>query len=135
MESTATQLMQSFHALPFELKELIQRFTYKTQNKHLLKEIREIGGAKYYLQELTALIDTARSIDGFPETTDDIYARLGPGLIFLRENTNKNLLIKNWKYKMDFQVAEKQHLNGEKGFRLLNWEKSFAVYFWMCIYH
>ena len=134
MEPT-TELMQSFHALPFELKELIQRFTYKTQNKNLLNEIREIGGAKYYLQELTVLIDTTNYTNGVIETTDNIYERLGPGLIFLRENTNKDLLIKNWKYKMDYQIAEREHLHGEKGFRLLNWETSFAVYFWMCIYH
>jgi len=25
--------------------------------------------------------------------------------------------------------------NGEKNFRLLDWEMSYAVNFWMCIYH
>jgi predicted DNA-binding protein YlxM (UPF0122 family) len=130
-----TELMQLFHDLPFELKEIIQRFTYKTQNTHLLVEIRELGGAKYYLQELTALVDSANFTDEFQETTDGIYDMLGPGLNMLREYYNKDNLIKNWKYKSDFQVTEREHLNGEKVFQLLNWESSFAVYFWMCIYH
>jgi hypothetical protein len=130
-----TQLEQSFHSLPVELQELIQRFTYKTQNGELLKEIREVGGAKYYLQEFTVLVDTANSTDGFIETTDGIYARLDPFLNFLREKGNKELLIKNWKYKEDFQFTERKHLNGDKAFQLLNWENSFAVCFWMCIYH
>jgi hypothetical protein len=130
-----TRLEQSFHALPFELQELIQRFTYKTQNEELLKEIREVGGAKYYLQEFTVLVDTANSTEGFHETTDGIYERLAPGLSFLREKGNKELLIKKWKYKQNFQVTERKHLNGEKTFQLLNWENSFAVCFWMCIYH
>lgn len=129
------QLEQLFHALPFEIKELIQRFTYKTQNEELLKEIREVGGAKYYLQEFTVLVDTANSTEGFHETTDGIYARLDPGLKFLRENSNKELLIKNWKYKVEFQAAEKEHLYGMKTFNLLNWETSFAVSFWMSVYH
>jgi len=130
-----TQLEQLFHGLPFEIKERIQRFTYKTQKEDLLKDIREMGGAKYYLQELTLLVDTTNSTDGFHETTDNIYERLAPGLNFLRENCHKEWLIKNWKYKSDFQVTEKEHLNGGKAFQLLNWENSFAVYFWMCIYH
>ena len=32
-----TQLERLFHGLPFEIKEQIQRFTYKIQNKHLCK--------------------------------------------------------------------------------------------------
>ena len=130
-----TQLKQLFHALPVELQEIIQRFTYKTQHKHLLNEIREWGGAKYYLQELTVLIDTANSTNGFAETTDSIRERIGPGLKTLSEYSNKEHLIKNWTYKSDFQFTEREHLNGEKVFRLLNWETSFAVYFWMCVYH
>ena len=130
-----TQLKQSFHALPVELQELIQRFTYKTQNTPLLNDIREWGGAKYYLQELTALIGTAHSTDGFAETTDGIHERIGPGLLTLSEYSNKEQLIKNWKYKTALLSTEGQHLNGEKIFQLLNWETSFAVYFWMCIYH
>jgi len=130
-----TQLEKSFHALPVELQKLIQRFTYKTQNEALLKEIREVGGAKYYLQEFTVLVDTANSTDGFIETTDGIYARLDPCLNFLREKDIKERLIKNWKYKEEFQVTERKHLNGEKTFQLLNWRNSFAVCFWMCIYH
>ena len=130
-----TQLEQLFHALPVELQERIQRFTYKTQSEHLLKEIREMGGAKYYVQEFSLLVDTTNSTDGFHETTDGIYERLTPGLNFLRENRHKEWLIKNWKYKSHFQVTECNHLNGEKTFQLLNLEKSFAVCFWMCIYH
>lgn len=130
-----TQLEQLFHALPFEIKELIQRFTYKTQNEELLKEIREVGGAKYYLQEFTVLVDTANSTEGFKETTDGIYARLDPCLKFLREKSNKEQLIKNWKYKVEFQAAEREHLYGMKIFNLLNWETSFAVSFWMSLYH
>jgi hypothetical protein len=135
MDAITIQLKQFFHALPFEMKELIQRFTYKTQNKNLLNEIREVAGAKYYLQELTGLIDTAHFTDGFYETTHGIYERLGPGLNFLRDNRHKEELIKNWKYKLEFQSAQQSHLNDMQIFLLLNWETSFAVYFWMCIYH
>lgn len=134
MESN-TRLEELFHALPFELKELIQRFTYKTQNKHLLNEIRDIGTVKHYLQELTALVDTANYTDGFQETTDGIYERLWPGLNMLREYYNKDNLIKNWKYKSEFLSTERAHENGEKQFNRLTWKASFAVNFWMCIYH
>jgi hypothetical protein len=125
-------LMRLFHAVPYEIREKIQRFTYKSQSKPLLTEIQDFHKAKLYLQELTRLIDLPY---GLQETTEGIHERLWTGLNYVREKTYKEALIKNWKYKSELHCAEQQHVNGEKAFRLLDWNASFAVYFWMCIHH
>ena len=133
--SNALQLKYLFHTLPDELKEIILRFTYKTQNKQLLAEIQTVAEAKYYLQEFTRMIDTANSSFGFAENSETIFDRLWPGLNFLRENPNTNQLIKKWKYKSSFYSANRDHVNCQQSFRHLIWESSFALHFWMCIYH
>jgi hypothetical protein len=130
-----TNLIQLFHSLPIEIREKIQRFTYKIQNSQLLQEIAEFALAKQYLNEFTILVDTANSMNGFNETTDNIRDRLWNGLNLIRNVSYKNLLVKEWKYEKVLQCTERDHKNGEKNFRLLDWETSYVVNFWMCIYH
>lgn len=128
-------LIVSFHSLPFEIKEKIQRFTYKTQNQALLQAITDITAAKKLLCKLTRRIDLSFSNDELMQTTENIHQQLWSGLNCIINNPNKNLLIHNWKYKTEFNHTISQHANGNKQFKLLNWEASFTLYFWMCIYH
>jgi len=132
-------LEELFHSMPYEIKEKILWFTYKTQPKNLMAEIREFTQAKEYLQEFTIIIDNCNHNDSdndeFIETTDNIYDNLWGGLYFIKNTFYKNMLIKDWKYKEIFTHTETAHKNEHKMFRLLNWEQSFSVYFWMCIYH
>jgi len=128
-------LIRLFHSMPFEIREKIQRFTYKTQHPGLLKEIVDFGLEKQYLQYFTMLVDTTNHANGIIETTDIIHERLWTGLNLIRHLYYKNLLLKTWKYKTQFKSADLDHENGEKNFRLLDWETSYAVNFWMCIYH
>ena len=125
-------LIQLFHTLPYEIKEIIQRFTYKCQNKSLLNDIKAFHAAKQYLQEFTTLIDNSYSDHA---TTDSVKERLLPGLNYIRAKTYKKTLIKHWKYKSEFNSAEQEHTNEEKAFRLMDWSTSYTVYFWMCIHH
>jgi hypothetical protein len=125
-------LMQLFHTLPYEIKEIIQRFTYKCQSKSLLSEIKAFHAAKQYLQEFTILIDNYYSDHA---TTDSVKERLWTGLNYIREKPYKTKLIQNWKYKSEFNSADKEHADGEKNFRLMDWTTSFTIYFWMCIHH
>uniref|UniRef100_A0A6C0II26 Uncharacterized protein n=1 Tax=viral metagenome TaxID=1070528 RepID=A0A6C0II26_9ZZZZ len=134
MDSDAT-LIQLLQSVPFEIREKIQRFTYNTQNKPLLKEIADFASAKRYFNELTTLVDTTNSGNGFYETTENIHAQLWPGLDYIRHNPFKKQLLKTWKYKTEFICAERGHADGEIIFRRLDWDTSFAVNFWMCIYH
>ena len=124
-----------WRTLPMELQEIIQRFTYKTQNAQLLMEIKKFQVAKQNLCGLTELIDTANTSDGFQETSESIHQRLFPGLDALRTDPNRKALLKTWKYKHSFQGADDYHRHEEKQFTLMPWEQSYAVSFWMGIYH
>ena len=128
-------LQQLFHSMPYELREKILCFTYKTQSKELLAEIREFYQSKKHLEDLTIIIDFSNDTAGFIETTDNIHDSLWSGLYFIKNVFYKKALIQNWKYKDIFISTEEEHKNGEKTFNLLSWEHSFSVYFWMCIYH
>ena len=128
-------LQQLFHSMPYEIKEKILSFTYKPQPKNLMAEMREFYQAKEYLQELTIIIDHCNGTDGFMETTDNIHESLWSGLFFIKNVFYKEALIKDWKYKDILANTERAHEDGLKVFQLLDWEKSFSVYFWMCIYH
>jgi hypothetical protein len=121
--------------MPYEIKEKILRLTYKTQSNDLLAEIVEFNQAKEYLQELTLIIDNCNNADGFIETSDNIHDRLWCGLYFIRNACYKDILIKRWKYKYTLESTELAHENEMKVFELLDWKKSFTLYFWMCIYH
>ena len=128
-------LQQLFHSMPYEIREKILSFTYKTQSKELLAEIREFCQSKQHLEDLTIIIDSCNDTDGFIETTDNIHDSLWAGLYFIKNVFYKKALIKNWKYKEIFISTEEVHKNGKKNFNLLSWECSFSVFFWMCIYH
>jgi hypothetical protein len=128
-------LIQLLHLAPFEIIEKIRRFTYKTQNKLLLIEIKNFAKIKQYLHDFTILIDTAHSINGFIETTENIHERLWSGLNYIRNSPLKEYILKNWKYKLAFKCSECDHTNENINFIRLNWETSFAVSFWMYIYH
>jgi len=120
--------------MPNEIKEKILSFTYKTQPKELLAELMEYGEMKSFLADFAVLVDRSNHSEGFNETTDNIYGLLWPGLNIIRTSRfNKKLL--KWRYAKEFRLAQEEHSNGAKCFRLLNWKISFAVYFWMCIYH
>jgi len=144
-QHTDATLIQLFHSLPFEIREKIQRFTYKVQSKSLLEEIRERGEVIEYLQKFTILMDTANSAHGFSETTEGIHERLWTGLDLIRNKCNKYRcnkcnkykckFINKWKYYSELQSAEETHKNGEKYYERIPWEQSFSVYFWMCFYH
>ena len=128
-------LQQLFQSMPEEVREKIIRFTYKPQANELLTEIREFYQAKEYLQELTIIIDSCNHTDGFIETADNIYNNLWRGLNIIRNSSFRKKLLHNWKYAEDIKHTERWHENGDKLCNLLNWEQSFTVVFWMCIYH
>lgn len=132
MDSEILVLMQLFHTLPYEIKEIIQRFTYKCQSKSLLNDIKAFHAAKQYLQEFTTLIDNSYSDHA---TTDSVKERLWTGLNYIRTKPYKKKLIQNWTYKSEFNSAEQEHTHEEKAFQLMDWTTSFTVYFWMCIHH
>jgi hypothetical protein len=128
-------LEQLFHSMPEEVREKIIRFTYKPQAEELLTEIRDFYQAKEYLQELTIIIDRCNHIDGFIETSHNIHESLCCGLNIIRNSFFRKLLLQNWKYNTCFNCAIITHEYGKKVHNNLTWEQSFALYFWMCIYH
>ena len=128
-------LISLFHSMPFEIREKIQRFTYKTQSRELLAEILDFVSAKAYVQEFTHIVDISNSSLNFNETIESIHDHLWSGLDFIRRKPYKTRLIQTWKYKDEFKGAESAHVNGKKHYKLLELEMSFAVYFWMCVYH
>ena len=68
-------------------------------------------------------------------TGEDVGANLWSDLDNLRNSSNRNNLISNWKYRDVFEDTEKSHENGKKMFNLMNWENSFAVAMLFMIYH
>jgi len=122
---------QLFYALPSELQDQIRRLSYKTQKIELLQEIVSIGAEKEFLLNFTELVLKANSAHDFQENCATIHAFLGPGLNQMRLNSP----VTSWRFHCEFHCTVKQHTNGQKAFDLMSWEQSFAVYFWMCIYH
>lgn len=124
--------------MPYEIKEKIMGYhiLLKTQPQLLLTEIKEFGKMKefsQYIANFEVFVDRCNFSNEFIETTDNIYEYLWPGLDTIKNSQYKQL--NNWKYAGELKLTEIAHSNGEKCFDLLNWEKSFALYFWMCIYH
>ncbi len=113
-QPTDFALIQLFHSMPIEIKEKIQRFTYNV---------------------FTEIIDTANATCGMRETTEVIYACLWPGLAQIRNNYIKYKFITKWKYFTDFTCTAEAHKNGVRTFQVIPWEQSFALFFWLCIYH
>ena len=126
-------LRQLFHSMPYDIKEKILSFTYKTQPKGLLAEIKEYVEMKLFLNDFAVLVGRCHHHGGVKETTDDIYEFLRPGLAIIQLLPKK--LVKQWRYSSELYHAEESHSNGLKYYTTLNWEASFAVYFWMCVYH
>ena len=132
-QPTDFALIQLFHSMPVEIKEKIQRFTYKKQNKSLLEDIRGLYDAVEYIRVFTEIIDTANATYGMRETTEVIYACLWPGLVQIRNNYIKYKFMPKWKYFTDFTCTAEAHKNGVRTFQVIPWEQSFALYFWLCI--
>lgn len=130
--------MQLIQSMPYEIKEKIMGYhiLLKTQPQLLLTEIKEFGKMKefsQYISNFEIFVDRCNFSDDFIETTDNIYEYLWPGLDTIKNSQYKHL--NHWKYAGELKRTEIAHANEEKCFDLLNWEKSFALYFWMCIYH
>lgn len=127
-----------FQSMPYEIKEKIMGYLIllKTQPQLLLTEIKEFGKMKefsQYIANFEVFVDRCNFSNNFIETTDNIYEYLWPGLDTIKNSQYKHL--NHWKYAGELKLTEIAHSNGEKCFDLLDWEKSFVLYFWMCIYH
>jgi len=68
-------------------------------------------------------------------TVEDVKANLWNDLDNLRNSSNKNNLIHDWKYKDVFETTEECHSHGKKSFYNLSLENSFALAMLFAIYH
>jgi hypothetical protein len=84
------------------------------------------------LKNLTMVIDNINDENNI--TDEFLHEKIWDSMNMLRNDPNKDELISEWKYREDFICTENRHLNGEKFF-LTHWEKSYVMYFYMCIYH
>lgn len=87
------------------------------------------------LNELTTLIDNFNYKNNESITVEMLHDRLWTGLNKLRMATNKDNLISEWKYNLNFISTELRHTNKNKSFEKVEWEKSYVLDFWMGIYH
>jgi len=67
-------------------------------------------------------------------TVENIYNSLWGILIHIQKYINHSC-VKKWKYYKVLTYAINAHTNDNKSFNNLDWEQSFVLYFWMCIYH
>lgn len=70
-------------------------------------------------------------------TTEDIHNNLWQevgDLLNFKENRRENML-RDWKYKSEFETAMQRHENGMQIFRLLTWEHSFVLTLLYAYYH
>ncbi len=70
-------------------------------------------------------------------TAADVHATLWPELDNVRnyDARQRENMMRDWKYKTDFDYAMAQHANGQKMFEKLNWEHSFALTILFAHYH
>ena len=88
---------------------------------------------EHYLITLTNIID---NINDEPHITPEfLRMKLWPGLNQLRNDPQREDLIMDWKYKSDFLSAEDFHQNEQRIFDQLKMEQSYAMFFYICIYH
>ena len=88
------------------------------------------------LDKLTDLIDTYNYEHESMITPESLHTKLWPILNKLRRAHNKETLIKNWKYKKDFQLVEESHASDSNSFvNVDDWEQRYVVAFWLSIYH
>jgi hypothetical protein len=87
------------------------------------------------MDPFTTIIDNLNYNNNKTITTEDIYEIFWPHFQRLLKTPNKEALVKDWKYETQFIATEKSHANNCKDFDHLDWEHSFVLAFWMCIYH
>ena len=70
-------------------------------------------------------------------TGADVHTNLWADLAELRNfkpNRRANM-IRDWKYKTEFESTEQDHVNGQRIFQLLPWEQSYVVALLFARYH
>ena len=86
-----------------------------------------------YLEHLTAIID---NINDEPHITPEyVHEQLWQGINQLRHDPEREARLADWKYSTDFCIAEEQHIDEKKACASVNWEQSFTMFFYLCIYH
>ena len=85
-----------------------------------------------YLDKTTQLIDS--HMCAILTNTDDIYNTLWNDINKIRMDPDIRIIYNEWKYGSILKSIEESHIIS-KEFALLSWHHSFAVAFWMCIYH
>jgi hypothetical protein len=70
-------------------------------------------------------------------TLDDVHAVLWDDLDALRNlpETERDKLLKDWKYKDAYECTEKAHENEGKTFQLSNWQHSYCLAILFMNYH
>ena len=65
---------------------------------------------------------------GTRNATEEVHANLWNDLANLRnlKPEQKSNVMRDWKYKSDFEMTERDHLDGKQEFLLCSWEESFA---------
>jgi hypothetical protein len=88
---------------------------------------------EHYLATLTDIID---NINDEPRITHELlHTKLWSYLDQLRNDPQRETLIKDWKYKSDFLSAEKCHRQDEKTYPPSKWQQSYTMFLYLCIYH
>lgn len=90
------------------------------------------------LDKFTLLIENYNYDNNETITPQSLHKELWGGLSALKNTANKEALLDGWKYSSAFSAAESTHQTKVSHFKKLKtelWEQSFALYFWMCIYH
>jgi|LakMenEpi03Aug12_release.lakeMendotaPanAssembly.Ray.scaffolds.fasta_scaffold2779386_1 hypothetical protein len=85
--------------------------------------------------DLTILIDRYNYVNEDTITPITLHATLWSKLNQLRTASNKNTLIKSWKYKKELLGSEYAIANKANYTMLDNEEHRFVVDFWLSIYH
>ena len=87
---------------------------------------------EHYLATLTAIIDT---INDEPRITHEIlHTKMWQHFHKLRHDSQRETLIKDWKYKSYFLSAEECHQYDEKTSPQTRWEHSYTMFFYLLVY-
>ena len=125
-----------FIGLPDDIKRLILPYVI-SQHIQQLPLLNDIINYPYgsKLDYYTMVVDTSHdNIQGFILTVENIYNSLWGILTHIQKYINHSG-VKKWKYYKVLTYAINAHTNDNKSFNNLDWEQSFVLYFWMCIYH
>jgi len=86
--------------------------------------------------ELTHAMDTYNYENEDLITPQSLHAKWWPLLNQLRQATNKETLIDDWKYKVNLESVEYSHAsNMNRHITLDDWEQRFVLDLWISIYH